>query len=1343
MVGRGWKRLRWLGKTKTSLTGATSNMVSSRGYRTCSAASVATVGGEDHLIIVHWALWAGDDENQVESLINQNHVRMNDVVVDDNPVFFKGVDGKPGTQQLWKVGDDGMKQSIPLCFDGSAMFLPLREPTEEEMKSMTPFVLTPEEEWSPEELIKRMRRNKPAPLAPWKDRLANQADSIVEETLKRNTCFVKDVEVETSLHPHRHLKSRYPGLKWGRLNDEVATDTGFSSVKCRHGCNCFQIFAAKNSGFTETMEMKKESNGPEALADFIREHGAPHTIFSDNAKMIGGKRWKKVLRGAYIKSRFSEPHCQNQNPAERRIGHVKSLTILNLRKYRANLRYWCDCMRWVKDCINFSAMKSKGYQVPIEMKTGETADLSMFRYHFWQPIHYYEPNAPFPEPNLLPGRWLGIAWDTGDRLTYRIKTEGRDRRNDQVITRSVIRPRFEDQEAERWDEDDMPKFSMYKDGKLVEVPDWDDDLREQEEIELVADATPSEETPSATSATGDNNLEEPRAVAEEPAEPISGNPNESAAAPTTNPQDTPEDDDDAPGLHPRPRPVTQDSDSDWDSDDDSEDDDVPFRNDGRTPPSPILETHLHPHLKVDPTIVTQDDDAPAEDMLDDLANHFDRDTDVDELHGIEAHSWADGELSFELSWMNGHRQWYPFEVVKADHPEAIANYILNENVEPRGGKHSRWARRFLRELKKAVRRLRRLHHNPQDAMEETMNDPGEEFSLNLSEYFMRPTRKTNRVHTQSAKKFYQGKRRRVTKHHKPRTKPGRNNRQMGQLKYGVEVPWNVMSALKIDAENGNTLWRDAIAKEMAGLINADCFRFQKRGWKPPDDYQFVPLRIVFDVKAETLRRKARLVCGGHVTKADGVNINATTVDPLSVRLLHVIAHRFGHKIVCGDIGQAFIQALTSEKIYCRCGPEFGKYAGLLAIVHRALYGLKGSANAFRAHLADVLRNHPELGFTQTFCDRDVWLKLRADGSGYDYICTHVDDFKIVAMDPTPYMTALESVYTITGDGAPSYYLGMDFERSPDHGDAWTQGSHTYLNESLIKIEKQFGTLKLERSPLPTDDHPEDDQSAPLNLQGIRQYQMLTGILQWLVQLGRIDIVKATNSLNQFNSSPREGHLRRVLRVFGFLKKYRRRKILIDSGDVFVSPLAEPPLEADFIAEYPDANKGAELDPRLPTPKGAEIQMTCMFDSSHADCHVTRRSTTGVLIFAGRTPIRWISKRQSTVEASTYGAEFSAMRTAVEETRNIRYYLLSFGIRVDSPTTLWGDNLGVIQNASIPDSAIKKKSVAISYHMVRECAAAGVILPRWLRSEDNHSDMLTKNLASTTLTYHTLDLMVGK
>ena len=68
---------------------------------------------------------------------------------------------------------------------------------------------------------------------------------------------------------------------------------------------------------------------------------------------------------------------------------------------------------------------------------------------------------------------------------------------------------------------------------------------------------------------------------------------------------------------------------------------------------------------------------------------------------------------------------------------------------------------------------------------------------------------------------------------------------------------------------------------------------------------------------------------------------------------------------------------------------------------------------------------------------------------------------------------------------------------------------------------------------------------------------------------------------------------------------------------------------------------------MPEPLSKPVKIMVFCDASHADCLVTLWSMTGILIFVNGTPIRWYSKRQNTVESSTYGSEFVAMRIATE------------------------------------------------------------------------------------------------
>ena len=393
----------------------------------------------------------------------------------------------------------------------------------------------------------------------------------------------------------------------------------------------------------------------------------------------------------------------------------------------------------------------------------------------------------------------------------------------------------------------------------------------------------------------------------------------------------------------------------------------------------------------------------------------------------------------------------------------------------------------------------------------------------------------------------------------------------------------------------------------------------------------------------------------------------------------------------------------------------------MILIKKALYGLRTSGERWHAHFADTLRG---IGFRATRFDRDLWIRLNKESTTYEYIATHVDDFMIAARRADRIMEEIKAHYQVKGDGPPDYYLGNDYKK--DSKGRWAVGCKKYLTECLKRVEAMFGKLTKQNSPSVPGDHPELDDTELLNDDEHRKFQMLIGMLVWIVTIGRFDVAFATSSLSRFTACPRKGHLERVLRVFGYLAKRPNRRIIIDSR----SPNIEDPggeLNKDYTeilaGHYPDAAE--EVDENVPKPLIDEIPITVFVDSDHAHDKITRRSITGLIIFVGRTPVFYLSKRQGAIETSTYGAEFVAMKTAVEETISIRYMLRCLGVKVETPTYILGDNKGVIQNATIEDSLLKKKHVAIAYHKAREAAASGICHPLWVDGRNNYSDVLTK------------------
>jgi hypothetical protein len=547
---------------------------------------------------------------------------------------------------------------------------------------------------------------------------------------------------------------------------------------------------------------------------------------------------------------------------------------------------------------------------------------------------------------------------------------------------------------------------------------------------------------------------------------------------------------------------------------------------------------------------------------------------------------------------------------------------------------------------------------------------------------------------------------------------------------GVEIPRNTKEALYLDRKNKNDKWKVAMKTEIDSIQGHGTFLFLPPGSKPPEGYQEAPLRMIFTVKAD-LRRKARLVAGGHMINADGHSSYSSVVRMDSIRLLNVIAKAQGLDVLAGDVGNAYLNADTKEQVYVKCGPEFGpELEGRITIIKKSLYGLKSSGAQWHAHFAKTLYT---MGFQPTRFDNDVWIKERNDKSGYDYISTYVDDFLITAKDPWVYMRKLQEIYLIKDPKTPDVYLGGSYVGNPK--EKWCITAREYIKEAIKQIEGRLNIkLREEKTPIKTNDHPEEDDSPVLDNNMHREYQSIMGMLQWVVSLCRIDICFAVSSLSRFCACPRQGHMARALRVWGYLKKYPCRSLNIDPRKFTVQGEEVDHNLIDFVEQYQYARE--EIDPRFPKSIGKELDVSIFFDSDHAHDKVTRRSMSGVIVVVGSTPITWKSKRQGAVQTSTYGAEFSAMRLATEEAITIRYMLRALGIKVSKPSMMAGDNAGVIANASTPDATLKKKHVALSYHSVRESVSAGVIHPCKISGKKKIADLLTKSLDRNAFMGHT-------
>ena len=563
-------------------------------------------------------------------------------------------------------------------------------------------------------------------------------------------------------------------------------------------------------------------------------------------------------------------------------------------------------------------------------------------------------------------------------------------------------------------------------------------------------------------------------------------------------------------------------------------------------------------------------------------------------------------------------------------------------------------------------------------------------------------------------------------------------------KFGIEVPKTVIEAYKIDERTGTTFWTDAIDKEMKNVRIA----FEKLEGVSEEEmltgkvkpgYTFCSTHMIFDIKMDgKFTRKARLVADGHKTDAPSSITYSSVVSRESVRLALLIASLNDLDISCCDIGNAYLNADCREKLWTVAGKEFGSDKGSVMIIAKALYGLKSSGAAWRAKLAETMRT---IGYVPTQADPDVWIKRATKPNGqeyYSYMLVYVDDVMHIHHDPSIDMKLLSKFYRLKdGIGSPSRYLGANIDKVQleDGRIVWSMTCVDYISGAIKSVnsmlEEDKASLKMfgdGHRPYPSSYRPEIDVTGLLSDILINRYQQLIGMLRWSVELGRVDIQTEISCLSQHLCAPREGHLKAVYQVFRYLQK----NLTKNPGRIAFDPLLEydderifngPIDKNEWIDFYPDACEAMPRD--MPEPLGKPVLIRVWVDANHAGNLANRRSHSGILIYANNALVQFFSKRQNTVESSSFGSELVALRIATDMVEALRYKLRCFGIPIPGPATVLCDNKSVVTNSSVPASVLNKRHNAICYHRVREAQAAQMIRVAWIPGDMNLSDLLTK------------------
>ena len=1070
----------------------------------------------------------------------------------------------------------------------------------------------------------------------------------------------------------RRFKTDLAQLRYKQMNRQFGTfyvDYLKSSVKSVRGYIGGSVYTNK-TGFKKFFPHSDEKgiSTSSGLRSFIDMIGLPSSLHTDGHNNFVEGEYRKMVRKFNIPHSHTEPHSPWQNRAEFAIGEIKKYARRCMQKTETPIRLWCYAYEYSADLLCLCAtgrFDLKG-RTPYETVMNSTPDISEYvTYGWFQYCWFYDENTK--SKSLC--RWLGPAHHVGQAFcSYLLLANG------QVITRSSVIP-IQDEELENDHmREQCSRFMKQVNEKIGnrKQPIYDNDKPE----DIYFTAFNEDKNDDMVEYPYGNEIAE--AIPEEIDEPYLESLDSYIGTKVVIPGTTP-------GIEPvlaTIRARKRDSNGD------------PI---GKQHENPILDTRVYqlqfPDGRVEEysmniimeNIANQVDDYGYDvGIFQEISGHrFNEDaiqpgpSATTSVNGREKPVITTKGCEILIKWKDQSSTWIPLSSAKESFPVQVAEYSIAAGIQ----------------------------------------------NMPAFKWWVKPCLKKRDTILAKVKTF----------------KPHRK----GRMKFGVLIPSSVKEALEIDQRNGNTLWADAIEKEMAN--NRIAFDLLGRHEKPPPGYKKIRCHMNFEVKMD-LRRKARYVAGGHLTDPPSSITYSTVVGRETVRIAFLVAALNNLSILAGDIQNAYLNAPTTEKLYFIAGPEWKADAGRPVVIVRALYGLKSSALAWRNHLADVLCN--KMQFKSSLADPDLWYKAATaqDGSEYyTYILVYVDDILVIDKHPKKYMQMLQDSYTVREDTVkePEQYLGADIGKTffDDGTHAWTMSSASYVRNAVKNIKQRMSesgfkfNSKLSdvnySTPQPFSSpkyRPELDTSLECNEDQIQFYQNIIGILRWLVELGRIDVAFETAVLSSYLASPRTGHLQQALHIIKYLDTHNTNELTFDPEQYHLSPsvMHEASEKGRAMSSlYPDATE--EIPPNAPAPRGKAVQINCFVDADHAGDRLTRRSHTGILIYINKSPISWFSKKQTTVESSTFGSEFVALRIASEQIISLRYKLRMFGIPIEGYANVFCDNESVYINASTADSRLKKKHNSICFHRVRECVAGNIIMPFKVNTGFNLADILTKSL----------------
>jgi transposase InsO family protein len=503
------------------------------------------------------------------------------------------------------------------------------------------------------------------------------------------------------------------------------------------------------------------------------------------------------------------------------------------------------------------------------------------------------------------------------------------------------------------------------------------------------------------------------------------------------------------------------------------------------------------------------------------------------------------------------------------------------------------------------------------------------------------------------------------------------------------VKWATSRQAEIDACMRQGVWKDVAISDLPAGANV------------------LPSKWV-DKEKNDGRLKSRITPKGFKQRegVDFFETFAATAMYKTLRLMLSLVALWDYELVQADVPEAFLNAMLNETVYMQMPPGYER-PGYVKLLLKALYGLRQAPMNWGKLIHGFTTK--ELGFSATQSDTCLYF-LRSRTGRLMLLYRFVDDFEggFHRDDRKEFEEAIEKLrqrFNIKVLPTTDRILGMRLTR-----DRAARTIKLDVEDYISKALEKYGLseCKAAQTPMSTTRSDQSEQTEQEQQPCDRQlYMEITGTVMYAACAARPDIAFAAHRLASNMQTPTERDMVAAKRVLRYLSGTRSIG-LIFGGKSEQNRSAAATESRGFAAQ--------------------QVSVCAYADADWASDKADRKSVTGWISKLNGDLISWSSKKQRTIALSTCEAELYAEAAAIQEVLWLRGMLKELGLRVETGSTIHGDNQSAIAVSKNGIKGERTKHIDIKYRFVTETIDSGKVQLKWIATTEQQADLFTKALA---------------